>query len=261
MARADIALVETGLCPSRAQAQALIEQGLVFVRRGMAAPTPVKKASQKIEPFETLELAKTDGPSYVSRGGLKLHHALQHTGVCVQGLKCIDFGQSTGGFTDCLLQAGAHSVIGLDVGKDQLHPSLKTKPQVVALEGVNLKTVDAPALIAQLQTQHPDFLPLNLAVADLSFISLNKVVPNFAQLLPERCRCIWLVKPQFELGPSHIGKQGLVKNPDQHIEAIEQNIRQSCAEHGFTVTSFFPCALKGGDGNQEYFLDAYKHEY
>ena len=256
--RADLALVEAGLSPSRAQAQALIEQGVVFVRRGVAAPVAVRKASQHVEPFETLELAENQGPRYVSRGGLKLHHALEHLGWHVTGLACIDLGQSTGGFTDCLLQRGARSVIGVDVGKDQLHPSLRNHTQVFALEGVNLKTANPVELLEFFNTQCPAFLPIGLAVADLSFISLGKVIPTFANLLPSNCMCLWLVKPQFEVGPEHIGKQGLVKLEAGLIERVHTDIHTHCTQHGFDVQAFFPCAIKGGEGNQEYFVAARK---
>lgn len=257
--RADLALVENGLCPSRAQAQALIEQGRVLVRSGVVqAPVVVKKASQQIEPFMTLELIHCDAPNFVSRGGLKLHHALEHTQIEVNGKKCIDLGQSTGGFTDCLLQRGARSVVGVDVGKDQLHPSLRNHPAVHALEGINLYKVGAAELAQDIAALKPEFVPFELAVADLSFISLRKVLPNVAALLPAHCEGLFLVKPQFELGPEHIGKNGLVKNLEGLIEQLEIDVRTSCARLNMQVNDFFPCDLKGGDGNQEYFVHAVK---
>jgi 23S rRNA (cytidine1920-2'-O)/16S rRNA (cytidine1409-2'-O)-methyltransferase len=257
--RADLALVEKGLCPSRAQAQALIEQGRVLVRSGVVqAPVVVKKASQQIESFMTLELMHCDAPNFVSRGGLKLHHALEHTQIEVNGKKCIDFGQSTGGFTDCLLQRGARSVVGVDVGKDQLHPSLRNHPAVHALEGVNLYKVSAAELAQDIAALKPEFVPFALAVADLSFISLRKVLPNVAALLPVHCEGLFLVKPQFELGPEHVGKNGLVKNLEGLIEQLENDVKTSCAQLNMQVNDFFPCNLKGGDGNQEYFVHAVK---
>ena len=231
---------------------------MVFVRRGMAPAVLVKKASQRIEIFETLELALNNEPSFVSRGGIKLHQALIHVKAEVSGLRCIDFGQSTGGFTDCLLQAGALSGIGLDVGKDQLHKSLRSNPNVLALEGINLKNADMPALEAQLRELKPDFLPVDFAVADLSFISLGKVLPNFAVMLKTGCKMLSLVKPQFEVGQTNIGKQGLVKGIENLVEKLEEDIRTSCDAHGFDVHDFFPCAIKGGDGNQEFWVFATK---
>lgn len=257
--RADLALVDKGLCPSRAQAQTLIEQGKVLLSSGFnQSPVVVKKASQRIEPFMTLELIPCDGPNFVSRGGVKLLHALEQTRIEVKNKKCIDLGQSTGGFTDCLLQHAARSVVGVDVGKDQLHASLKESKQVLALEGINLYKVNAVQLLADIESNKPDFLPFELAVADLSFISLRKVLPNVAALLPDLCEVLFLVKPQFELGPEHIGKNGLVKNLESLIDGLEDSIRNTCAQLDLQVIDFFPCALKGGDGNQEYFVHAVK---
>lgn len=257
--RADLALVEKGLCPSRAQAQVLIEQGKVLMRNGVnKPPAVVKKASQQIEPFVVLELINCDAPNFVSRGGLKLHLALEHTQIELNDKRCLDLGQSTGGFTDCLLQRGASSVVGLDVGRDQLHHSLRTNPAVLALEGVNLYKANASELLRDISALKPEFMPFDLAVADLSFISLRKVLPNIAALLPVRCDGIFLVKPQFEVGPEHIGKNGLVKNLDSLISNLENNVMACCEALNLTVQNFFPCDLKGGDGNQEYFVHAVK---
>lgn len=256
--RADLALVELGLCTSRAQAQSLIEQGLVRVRRGSGPALPVRKASQGVESFDTLELTESDQVRYVSRGGLKLQGALDHLQLRVDNARCMDFGQSTGGFTDCLLQHGARSVIGLDVGHGQLHSKLNNDARVLAIEGVNLKTVDAEQLLARWQQSHADFLPIDLSVADVSFISLVKVMPTLAKFLPLGSQSIWLVKPQFELGPEHIGKQGLVKWKDGLLDELEHTIRQGCEANGFEAQEFFPCPLKGGDGNQEYIVRALK---
>lgn len=257
--RADLALVEKGLCPSRAQAQVLIEQGKVLMSAGVGqTPTLVKKASQRIEPYVTLELIHCDAPNFVSRGGLKLHHALERSGIDVTDKRCIDLGQSTGGFTDCLLQHDAKSVIGIDVGKDQLHPSLRNHSAVLALEGVNLYKIDPQDLEQEIAALKPAFLPIEIAVADLSFISLRKVLPNAIALLPAHCENLFLVKPQFELGPEHIGKNGLVKNLDNLIEQLEQDVRSCCIRLNLEVKNFFPCDVKGGDGNQEYFVHTVK---
>ena len=257
--RADLALVEKGLCPSRAQAQVLIEQGKVLMRNGVnKPPVVVKKASQQIESFVVLELINCDAPNFVSRGGLKMHHALEHTQIEIIGKRCVDLGQSTGGFTDCLLQRGASSVVGIDVGKDQLHHSMRNHPAVLALEGVNLYKVNSSELIQDIAALKPEFMPFDLAVADLSFISLRKVLPNVAALMPGCCEGLFLVKPQFEVGPEHIGKNGLVKNLDGLIASLENNVKTCCESLNLTVKDFFPCDLKGGDGNQEYFVHAVK---
>jgi 23S rRNA (cytidine1920-2'-O)/16S rRNA (cytidine1409-2'-O)-methyltransferase len=260
--RADLAMVEKGLCPSRAQAQVLIEQGKVRVRNGVVqAPTVVKKASQQIEPFMTLELIDCDAPSFVSRGGLKLHHALEHTRIGIKTKRCIDLGQSTGGFTDCLLQKGALSVVGIDVGRDQLHPRLRQHPAVMAMEGINLYKANSSELEQDIVALKPEFLPFDIAVADLSFISLRKVLPIIARLMPAGCEGLFLVKPQFEVGPENIGKNGLVKNLDNLIEQLENDVKICCAQLDLTVKDFFQCELKGGDGNQEYFVYATKSAY
>lgn len=253
--RADLALVEKGLCPSRAQAQILIEQGKVLVRNGVIqAPVVVKKASQQIEPFMTLELVHCDVPNFVSRGGLKLHHALEYTQVNVFGKRCIDLGQSTGGFTDCLLQKGALSVVGVDVGRDQLHPSLREHPAVMAMEGINLYKTCASELQHDIAALRSDFMPFELAVADLSFISLRKVLPNISRLMHAGCEGLFLVKPQFEVGPEHLGKNGLVKNLNDLITQLEKDVKTCCTQLDLIVKDFFQCELKGGDGNQEYFV-------
>jgi 23S rRNA (cytidine1920-2'-O)/16S rRNA (cytidine1409-2'-O)-methyltransferase len=257
--RADLALVEQGLCPSRAQAQVLIEQGRVFLRTGAHKEALlVKKASQSVEPFMKLELTGCDAPNFVSRGGLKLFHALNHAGISVKNRKCADFGQSTGGFTDCLLLHGALSVVGIDVGRDQLHASLRDNKAVLALEGINLYKVDPGELLETITRLKPAFLPFEIAVADLSFISLRKVLPNIERLLATGCEALFLVKPQFEVGPEHIGKNGLVKNPESLIAELEQDVKNCCLNFGLEVKDFFPCDLKGGDGNQEYFVHAVK---
>jgi 23S rRNA (cytidine1920-2'-O)/16S rRNA (cytidine1409-2'-O)-methyltransferase len=258
--RADLALVDQGLCPSRTQAQILIQQGKVQMRRSINdKPVAVTKASQYIEPFVMLELIDCNTPNFVSRGGLKLLHALELTLIDIQGKKCIDFGQSTGGFTDCLLQRGASSVVGIDVGKEQLDPRLRTDPRVLAIEGINLYKINTCQLKKQIAALNPAFMPFEFAVADLSFISLQKVLPNLIALIPELCEGLFLVKPQFEVGQEHLGKNGLVKNLEGLIFELENNIKTSCLQLNLTVKHFFACNLKGGDGNQEYFVHVVKN--
>lgn len=218
---------------------------------------PIKKAAQAVEVFHQLEV-ESDGPSFVSRGGLKLHGALENSQIVVDGKRCVDFGQSTGGFTDCLLQADAASVVGFDVGHDQLHASLKRHPRVRYFEGVNLKDVTESHWSELLGQLDPTFLPFELAVADLSFIALRRVLPTLSRLLTTPCECLFLVKPQFELGPSALGKNGLVKNLEHHLPELRTNITETSQQLGFEVLNFFECTLKGGDGNQEFFLHAIK---
>ncbi|HEX4880438.1 MAG TPA: TlyA family RNA methyltransferase [Limnobacter sp.] len=258
--RADIALVERGLCTSRAQAQLCIEKGRVVYRPSAAAGwVAVKKASQTIEAHHGLELKASEEPEFVSRGGFKLLGALQDLGVSPKGLKCLDIGQSTGGFTDCLLQQGAASVVGLDVGHGQLHPRLNAHPQVHAIEGVNVYKANPAEILGGLQQARPDFLPLQLVVADLSFIALRKVLPNLVALMPAPCSAILLVKPQFELGPEHVGKHGLVKNLEILLPRLEGDITKASMALGLEVKRFVPSRIQGGDGNQEFFLHLEKH--
>jgi 23S rRNA (cytidine1920-2'-O)/16S rRNA (cytidine1409-2'-O)-methyltransferase len=251
--RADLALVERGLCTSRAQAQALIEAGKVFVRFGSQPAQAVRKASQAIEAFNTIEVQNPD-PVFVSRGGIKLAGALDYTGLKVDGFRCGDFGQSTGGFTDCLLQRGAKSVVGFDVGKEQLHPTLRAKPEVLAFEGINLKDLDCALWLSKLNQNHSNWMPLDLAVADLSFISLKRVLPSLAPFLNQGKLGLFLVKPQFELGPEYLGKNGLVKTPEKWVDKLQTEVSATCLEVGLQVENFFPCTIQGGDGNQEYFV-------
>lgn len=206
-----------------------------------------------------LELLDDAESRYVSRGGLKLEGALKATGVQVQGLRCLDVGQSTGGFTDCLLQHGAARVVGVDVGHGQLHPRLRADPRVQALEGVNARHLDASLLIAAGAVQtvarglfDADF---DLIVGDLSFISLTLVLPALAALLAPAGELLLLVKPQFELQPADIGKGGIVRDASLYAQ-VEQRLRAACADAGLPVLHWLPSPIAGGDGNREFFVHA-----
>lgn len=251
--------MDRSLCTSRAQAQDLIARGLVSARFGTQFEA-VKKASQNIEAYVELKLLDDESGRFVSRGGVKLAGALRHTGLEVKGLRCLDLGQSTGGFTDCLLQEGARSVAGIDVGKGQLHPSLVDHSAVICLEGVNLKTVDTIALLDQIKSMNAEFAPIDFVVADLSFISLGKVLGNVANLMEAGKQGLLLVKPQFELGQNALGKNGLVKDLISHLPAMKQTLTSQCENSGLAVLDFFPCTITGGDGNQEYFAHVRKHD-
>ncbi|NJM33079.1 MAG: TlyA family RNA methyltransferase [Limnobacter sp.] len=256
--RADVALVEQGLCGSRTQACLLIETGRVSVLRG---PTqiPVQKPSQTVAAACVFCIAPSSVPHYVSRGGIKLAGALAQVGFNPADLNCVDFGQSTGGFTDCLLQAGAAHVVGFDVGKEQLHPCLREHPQVRFFEGVNLKDIKARTWLRTLEQQASHALPFQLAVADLSFISLVRVAKSLDAFLSSGCVCLYLVKPQFELGPEHVGKNGIVKMAEPLLQKLQAGISQTLLNLGYTVNSQFACTIAGSDGNQEYFVYATKN--
>jgi len=241
--RADLLLVSRGLAPSRSAAQRLIDRGAVRWRAASGWALPRKAGDELPEGCE-IEVIDDAELRWVSRAGLKLDAALAHAGIAVQGLDCLDVGQSTGGFTDVLLARGAARVVGVDVGHGQLHPRLRADARVTALEGVNARSLA------------PGMLPLpryGLVVADLSFISLTLVLPALAALASRDL--LLLVKPQFELQPADIGRGGLVTDPAAHAR-VEQRIRTACADAGLAVIDYFPSAIAGGDGNREFFIRA-----
>ena len=266
--RADQALVERGLAASRSQAQRLLAAGVRW-RVGDAAPwQQVKKNSEEIPQTAHIELLDASETVFVSRGGLKLQGALAATGMAVKGKNCLDVGQSTGGFTDCLLQAGAAHVLGVDVGHGQLHPRLAQHPQVMALEGLNARELSAEVLIAAQADLTPenaknsmknalDVAPLqtgfDLVVGDLSFISLALVLPRLAPLLAADGQLLMLVKPQFELQPADIGKGGIVRDSAKYAQ-VEAKIRAACAACGLAVRGWLDSPITGGDGNREFFV-------
>jgi 23S rRNA (cytidine1920-2'-O)/16S rRNA (cytidine1409-2'-O)-methyltransferase len=261
--RADQLLVHRGLAASRSQAQRLIESGVrTLVRDGWKA---VAKSDDLHEDAE-LELLNAQEAKYVSRGGLKLEGALQRSGVSVQGKLCLDIGQSTGGFTDCLLQAGASQVIGVDVGHAQLHPRLRADARVLCVEGMNARELNATNLIAKTQ----DFMPTNshfyplkpsfdVIVGDLSFISQTLVVPQLLGLLAQAGQVLMLVKPQFELQPGDVGKGGIVRDASLYSQ-VEQRIRESYRQASLQVKNYFESPIVGGDGNREFFVHAIKEK-
>ena len=244
MIRVDQLLVARALAPSRSAAQRLIERGAVRFRTATGWAVP-RKAGEALP--EDCEIEVTDDAElrYVSRGGLKLAAALAHTGIDVAGLACLDLGQSTGGFTDALLQRGAKRVVGIDVGRGQLHPALAADSRVQFHEGLNARDVTGSAFEAEHGGERFD-----LVVADLAFISLTLVLPTIAQYLG--ANALLLVKPQFELQPVDIGKGGLVKHADSYAR-VETRIREACAEHALVVRGYFESAVTGGDGNREFF--------
>ncbi|MBF0171396.1 MAG: TlyA family RNA methyltransferase [Nitrospinae bacterium] len=193
--RLDQLLVERGLVGSRSRAQALIMAGDVLV-----GDVPATKAGELLPSDAPLRLRRPDHP-YVSRGGLKLAHALDHFGVDPSGMVCLDIGASTGGFTDCLLRRGAVKVWAIDVGSNQLDYRLRADPRVVSREGVNARDPGITALVGE---------PIDLIVSDVSFISLTLAIPPSLPLLRPGGRALLLVKPQFEAGREAVGKGGYV---------------------------------------------------
>jgi 23S rRNA (cytidine1920-2'-O)/16S rRNA (cytidine1409-2'-O)-methyltransferase len=241
MTRIDQLLVQRGLAPSRSAAQRLIERGAVqwLGPRGWATP---RKAGDELPDGCELRVIDDAELRWASRGGLKLEGALRRAGIAVEGRRCLDAGQSTGGFTDVLLSRGASHVVGIDVGRGQLVQRLREDPRVTAIEGVNARHLQAGQL---------PFARYELIVGDLSFISLTLVLPALAPLL--HGDLLMLVKPQFELQPRHIGKGGLVKDNALHAQ-VEQRLRTSCDELGLHVKDWFESPIAGGDGNIEFFV-------
>jgi len=267
--RIDQLLVQHGLASTRSQAQRLIADGVEWQQGDLWRR--VAKNGDEVPESAAVRLLDDSEARYVSRGGLKLEAALRSIGLPVSGLVCLDVGQSTGGFTDCLLQMGAQSVVGVDVGSAQLHPSLRRDPRVLCVEGVNARSLTAADLIAayqdstgaegQFESQDADeeageFAPaFDLIVADLSFISQTLVLPAVVPMLKPAGTLLTLVKPQFELQPRQVGKGGIVKDPAMYV-IVEQRLREACAALGLTVTAWFDSPIEGGDGNREFFICA-----
>ncbi len=251
--RADQLLVERGLAASRSQAQRLIAAGLRWRLPGAVEDgwRRVAKNGDEVPTHAELVLADAAEARFVSRGGLKLEAALRHAGLDVTGTVCLDVGQSTGGFTDCLLQHGATRVVGVDVGQGQLHERLRNNPRVVAIEKCNARELSAAGLLALGGPQAAG--PFDCVVGDVSFISQTLIWPALLPLLKPGGHLLMLVKPQFELQPEHIGKGGLVKDPASY-ELVKQRIRQACQDHGLTLRDYFESAITGGDGNREFFV-------
>ncbi len=241
--RADALLVQRGVAASRTQAQRLIGEGRVLVD-GKA----IAKPSLELPADANLTVVEDESDRYVSRGGLKLAGALAHTGIAVAGRTCLDVGQSTGGFTDCLLQAGAGQVVGVDVGHGQLHAKLKNDGRVSALEGINCRALTAADL--------GDAMPaggFDLIVGDVSFISMTLVLPQLPALLAADGDLLLLIKPQFEVGPHHIGKGGIVRDPTLYRE-VEGRFLEIAKKLGLTAKAWLDSPITGGDGNREFFI-------
>jgi len=253
--RADQLLVERGLAASRSQAQRLIAAGVGWRLPG-AEWRRVGKNGEELRETVELQLQNTapalDERRFVSRGGLKLDAALAHCALDVTGLRCLDVGQSSGGFTDCLLQRGAAQVVGVDVGQGQLHPSLRADARVHCIEKCNARELSAERLA---QAGGPAAsVPFDLVVGDLSFISQTLVWPALAPLLKAGgLGLLMLVKPQFELQPEHIGKGGLVKDPASYA-LVRERLTQACAAQGWQMRDYFESVITGGDGNREFFV-------
>ncbi len=235
--RLDLAIVERGLAESREKARALILAGSVLVNGRM-----IDKAGQAIDAQAAIELL--EGPKYVSRGGLKLEAALEHFHIDASGRVCLDIGSSTGGFTDCLLQHGAARVYAIDVGTGQLDWKLRNDARVIAREQVNARRLGRDLV--------PE--PIDIAVCDVSFISVTMILPVLPDLLAESGEMAILVKPQFELERRQVGKGGIVRDPELHRVACDR-VEQAVRALGFQ-TAIIPSPILGAEGNREFLLHA-----
>ena len=227
-----------GLAESRSKAQALILAGEV-----VAGDHRVEKPGQLLDENVELRLKAGEALKYVSRGGAKLEHALDHFRLESAGLVCCDLGASTGGFTDVLLQRGALRVHAVDVGYGQLHPRLRGDPRVVVHERVNDRAL-SPSMLGE---------KCRAAVADLSFISLRLVLPALASVLEPPAWCAVLVKPQFEAGRAEVGKGGVVRDPAVQARVVE-DVEAALRELRFSVLGSTPSPLLGPAGNREFLV-------
>ena len=246
--RADQLLLARGLAETRSQAQRVIASGVQWL--GPAGWRRVVKNGEELPEGAELQVLDTSEQRYVSRGGLKLEGALAHCNLDVSGMTCLDVGQSTGGFTDALLQRGAARVVGVDVGHGQLHPRLRGHPAVQAFEGINARELTVADLGGAMPPGGFDLL-----VADLSFISITKVVASWPGLLRDGASVVSLVKPQFEVGKQSIGKGGLVKS-EAAVAQVQADVRRAFEEASLLVVDYFASAITGGDGNREFFIRA-----
>ena len=257
--RIDQLLVQRGLASTRSQAQRLISAGVRWKTDGEWRR--VAKNGDEVSADAQLELLDLAEARFVSRGGLKLDGALEHVGLSVDGLRCLDLGQSTGGFTDCLLQRGAAHVVGVDVGYGQLSASLRDDPRVTCIERVNARNLSMDAL--QTESDPPGdvaaFEDFDLIVGDLAFISQTLVLPAAVPLLKLGGHVLMLVKPQFELQPGQVGKGGIVTDRAM-FELVERRVRDAHVGLDLWVEAYFVSSIQGGDGNREFFIHSIRSQ-
>ena len=232
--RIDLAMVERELVKSRTLAQNLIKDGIVHINGRICT-----KPSETVEDNDVIEVVG-DMPKYVSRGGLKLEKSISLWGIDLNGAVCLDVGASTGGFTDCMLQNGAKKVYAVDVGTSQLDGKLRSDSRVISMEKTDIRKAELP--------EKADFVSI-----DVSFISLKLILPYIKNLWSENGKCAALIKPQFEAGKKHLGKNGVIKDKKLQ-QAIVDDIRQFCISSGFTVIGTAESAITGGDGNREFLI-------
>jgi 23S rRNA (cytidine1920-2'-O)/16S rRNA (cytidine1409-2'-O)-methyltransferase len=241
--RLDRLLVDRGITKSREKAQALILAGQILV------DGQKKDKAGALVPADAELRVLGEVLPYVSRGGLKLAGALKTFGISVKGAVALDVGASTGGFTDCLLQNGAQKVFAVDVGYGQMAWTVRQDPRVVVIERANIRQLD-PSLIPE---------PVDIAVIDVSFISLEKVVPSILTFLKPRAELVALIKPQFEVGKGQVGKGGIVRDDVARTAAVER-VSEFIRKAGFDVKGVVPSSITGQDGNVEFLIHAVRRE-
>ncbi|MGN0532106.1 MAG: TlyA family RNA methyltransferase [Eubacterium sp.] len=235
--RLDVAVLEGGYAPSREKAKAIIMAGQVYVNN-----QKVDKAGFELKEGDVLEV-RGNGLKYVSRGGLKLEKAMQEFPIILDGKICMDVGASTGGFTDCMLQNGASKVYSIDVGYGQLAWKLRRDQRVVNLERTNFRYVDDTVVKDK----------IDFSSVDVSFISLQHILPVLSGLLADNGQAVCLIKPQFEAGKEKVGKKGVVRDKSVHLEVVNNVINMSL-ENGFDVKGLQFSPIKGPEGNIEYLV-------
>ena len=237
--RLDILLTEKGLAKSRTSAAALIKEGSVTVNGSVVLkPSEPCGDTDDIAVSESSVLTK-----YVGRGGLKLETAIEEFGISPEGCVCLDIGASTGGFTDCMLQNGAKRVYAVDVGTSQLAEELRADSRVISLENLDIRLAD--------ESRIPE--KAGFIAADVSFISLKQIMPAIPRFAAEKAVCALLIKPQFELGRTKLGKSGVVKDPKLQKKAVDE-VCAFAAQLGFTDIRTVPSRITGGDGNREFLM-------
>ncbi|MFC0336150.1 TlyA family RNA methyltransferase [Kushneria avicenniae] len=248
MLRVDQLLVAQALVRSRTRAQRLIRHGRVqLIQQGQSRT--LTRPGEKLPEESEFHVVEDPEERYVSRAGLKLEALLAASGMAPEGRAFVDVGQSTGGFTDCLLQHGAARVIGIEVGHDQLDPLLREDERVHCLESVNARQLPIDTIMGLA----PD--GLTGAVMDVSFISQTLILPELARLLPTGAHLLSLVKPQFELSPEQIGSGGIVRDA-RHFDQVETRLRTCCRQVGFELHYWGDSPITGGDGNREFLMHA-----
>ncbi|MBW4577691.1 MAG: TlyA family RNA methyltransferase [Aphanothece sp. CMT-3BRIN-NPC111] len=244
--RLDTLLVELNLCSSRQQAQGLIRAGEVTVNQQV-----IDKPGTEVETSAPIKIKERS--RYVSRGGEKLRHGLEVFAIPVEGRICLDGGISTGGFTDCLLQAGAKKVYGIDVGYGQVEWRLRNDERVVLKERTNLRYLTPSQLYCDSSPPDPEVVYPDFGVVDVSFISLSKILPALWELLQPPRETVLLVKPQFEVGRSRVGKKGVVRDPNDQAWAIAE-VLQAAQQLGWQYRGLTWSPITGPAGNIEYLL-------